>query len=156
MNKDKKDNYEINCESACKKDINDPIDCKNAEINTGYSSTLNIKSVTCDKNCKIHTYESSTTHIESLECEGNCDIKVDHSSTLTIKSLICKGKNCTINADYASTIIIDGANISGHADISSQTHFLGGCTVKIKGTVNDRTCHKGWSSTLLINGKTCE
>jgi len=176
MGKDKNENYELKCVNACYKKVEEPVECQNADIEVGYSSTLGEKSVECSKSfsalnhesstfnigkikcskgCKIQTDHSSTTIIGSLECEGDCEINAGYSSTLKIdNSFICKGK-CTIIADYASTIVIEGANIAGHADIKSLTHFLGGCTVLINGKVDDRTCERGWSSTLKINGKPC-
>ncbi len=175
MGKDE-DNYEMKCVSACYKKVDEPVKCQNADIEVGNSSTLGEQSIECSKNFSALNHESSTFHIENIKCSKNCTIKTDHSSTTIIGSLdcdenceintgyssklridnsfICRGK-CTIIADYTSTIIIEGANISGHADIKSLTHFLGGCTVLINGTVDDRNCEKGWSSTLKINGKTC-
>ena len=176
MSKDKNEDYEMKCVSACYKNVEEPIECQNADIEVGYSSTLGEKSVDCSKkfsalnhesstfnigrikclkDCKIQTDHSSTTIIGNIECGGDCEINAGYSSTLRIdKGFICKGK-CTIIADYASTIIIEGADISGHADIKSLTHFLGGCTVLIKGKVDDRTCERGWSSTLKINDNPC-
>ena len=175
MNKEEK-NYEMKCVSACHKREHDEQKCQNADIEVGYSSNLQETSVECSNNFSMLNHESSTFHIEKIKCSKNCRIKTDHSSTTIIGNLecdddceiyigysstlriddrfICKGK-CTITADYVSTIIIEGANISGHADIKSLTHFLGGCTVLIKGEVDSRKCEKGWSSTLKINGKTC-
>ena len=170
------DNYEMKCISACYKIVKADIECKNADIEVGYSSTLGEKSVECSKNFSALNHESSTFNIENIKCSKNCVIRADHSSITIIGSLECNGNceiyagysstikinnkfncqgNCTINADYCSTIIIEGADISGHADIKSQTHFLGGCTVIIDGKVDNRTCERGWSSTIKINGKPC-
>ncbi len=176
MSKDEK-NYEMQCVSTCYKKEDEPVECQNADIEVGYSSTLGEKSVECSKNFSALNHESSTFHIEKIKCSKNCKIQTDHSSITIIGSLkcddnceiytgysstlkiddsfICKGK-CTIKADYASTIIIEGADISAHAHIESLTHFLGGCTVLIKGKVPDPKCEKGWSSTLKINDITCQ
>jgi hypothetical protein len=86
--------YEKRSWGAHEENVNNTVTCRNADVSSSHSATLNVA---------------------ELRCEENAVISVDHSATLNIGKLICK--NGKLNVSYASTLNIQFIDCSGTLDI---------------------------------------